>query len=213
MLLTVLALLSSTFVVAGVPADQQFVLDLPYRSQLNGTAYALSNCGPTSLSMALAYYGIDAGLWDVRVRAMKAQGSWINSEGGYSDHYGVFVHHLATVAEDYGLRTQGLWNREAGHNDSLHEWSADDLRRVLRQGHPVIAETAYRWLPGRGGANTTVDHYVVVHGLAGEQFVYSDPMDRQGGGPSLVIGEGELMRAMSHAKQPRAAFGLYRVAG
>ena len=51
---------------------------------------------------------------------------------------------------------------------------------------------------------------MVVHGLAGDQFVYSDPMDRQGGGPGLVISESDLLTAMSHARAPRAAFGLYR---
>jgi hypothetical protein len=68
------------------------VLDVPYRNQLDGSAYALSNCGPTSLSMALAYYGIDVSPWDLRVRAMQAQQSWVDDEGGYSDHYGVFVY-------------------------------------------------------------------------------------------------------------------------
>ena len=104
------------------------MLDVPYRSQLDGARYALANCGPASLGMVLAYFGVDASLWDVRVRAMQAQGSWED----YSDSYGVFVHGLAATAESYGLRSEGLWNREAGHVDRLHEWQAADLRRVLR---------------------------------------------------------------------------------
>ena len=66
-------------------------------------------------------------------------------------------------------------------------------------------------LPGRAALHTTLDHYVVVHGLAGDQFVYSDPLDRQGGGgPALLISEADLLTAMAHATQPRAAFGVYR---
>src|SRR5205814_9519215 len=43
------------------PSDD-YVLPLPYRSQLDGSPYAGANCGPTALSMVLAYYGIDASL-------------------------------------------------------------------------------------------------------------------------------------------------------
>ena len=105
------------------------VLNVPYRSQLDGSAYALSNCGPTSLSMVLAYYGIDAPLWDLRVAAMQAQHSWVDDEGGYSDSYGVFVYNLASVAEVMGLRSTGLWSREGVRVDRLREWQASDLRR------------------------------------------------------------------------------------
>jgi uncharacterized protein YvpB len=207
MMLAALGLIAS-LLISGVPADQQMVLDVPYRNQLDGSRYAGANCGPTSLDMVLAYYGVNASLWDVRVRAMKAQDSWTD----YSDDYGVFVHYLATTAESYGLRTQGLWNRADGHVDSLHQWQASELRRALRDGHPVIVETGYRYLPGHGASRTTLDHYVVVHGLAGDQFVYSDPMDNPGGGPDLVISESDLLTAMSHAKQPRAGFAVYRPA-
>jgi Peptidase_C39 like family len=210
MLLAALGLLVSTFLVSGIPADEQLVLSIPYRSQMNGSRYAAANCGPTSLAMVLAYYDIDASLWDVRVRAMQAQGSWIDSEGGYSDGYGVYVHYLANAAESYGLRIEGLWNKEGGRVDSLHQWQAADLRRVLRKGHPVIVETGYRYLPGRGSSHTTLDHYIVVHGVAADQFVYSDPMDRQGGGPDRVISEPDLLNAMAHARQPQAGFALYR---
>jgi hypothetical protein len=192
----------------GAAADQGLVLEVPYRSQLDGSRYALANCGPASLAMALAYFGVEASLWEVRVRAMQAQGSWDD----YSDSYGVFVHALAATAESYGLRSQGLWDREAGHVDGLHAWQAADLRRVVGQGHPVIVQVGFRWLPGRQGLRTPVDHYVVVHGvvLDAEQFVYSDPLDRQGGGPDQVISQADLLAAMAHASQPQAAFGIYR---
>ena len=80
------------------PGDAH-VLDVPYRNQLDGSAYALANCGPTSLAMVLAYYGIDASPWELRVKAMKAQHSWVGDDGRYSDSYGVFMYNLASVAE------------------------------------------------------------------------------------------------------------------
>ncbi len=84
------------------PADVH-VLDVPYRNQLDGSAYAMANCGPTSLAMVLAYYGIDASPWDLRVKAMQIQHSWVGDDGGYSDGYGVFVYNLASVAETMGV--------------------------------------------------------------------------------------------------------------
>ena len=58
-------LLIGALVYPAGPGDSH-VLDVPYRSQLDGSAYALSNCGPTSLSMVLAYYGIDASPGELR---------------------------------------------------------------------------------------------------------------------------------------------------
>lgn len=190
-------------------ADNRAVLEVPYRSQLDGSPYATANCGPTSVVMALAYHGIEATPWDVRVAAMKAQDSWVDSEGGYSDSYGVFVQHLATVVEQYGLRTSGLWRTEGAFRvDGPREWTLDDLRREVRAGRPVIVQVHFRSLPGRAGSPFRGDHYVVVHGAVGDELVYSDPMDRDGGGPAQRIAPEALERAMAQASVPRAAFAV-----
>src|SRR6266850_7731795 len=125
-------------------ASDAHVLDVPYRNQLDGSAYALANCGPTSLAMVLAYYGIDASAWDLRVRAMKIQHSWVGDDGGYSDSYGVFVYNLAAVAEGMGLRVDGLWAREGGRVDRLRQWQPADLRRAILADQPVIVQVKYR---------------------------------------------------------------------
>ena len=190
---------------AGSPhASDQHVLDVPYRNQLDGSAYALANCGPTSLSMVLAYYGVDASTWDVRVRAMKAQHSWVSDDGGYSDSYGVFVYNLATVAEGMGLRVDGLWAREGGRVDRLRQWQPTDLRRAIQADHPVIVQVEYRALPMHSGATALDDHFIVVHGTIDGDFVYSDPL----GGADLQISEHDLMGAMGLASTPRAGFAL-----
>src|SRR5256885_16068172 len=103
-------------------ASDAHVLDVPYRNQLDGSAYALANCGPTALSMVLAYFGVDASPWDLRVRAMQAQHSWTDDDGGYSDRYGVFIYNLAAVAESYGLHADGLGRPEGGEIDQVRAW-------------------------------------------------------------------------------------------
>src|SRR5215216_502581 len=71
------AMLGLTGLLLGVAilfgSADEHVLQLPYRSQLDGSPYAGANCGPTSLSMMLAYYGIEASPWELRVKSMKAQ--------------------------------------------------------------------------------------------------------------------------------------------
>lgn len=189
--------------------QEQVMLDVPYRDQLDGSRYALANCGPTSLAMVLDYYGIDASLWDLRVRAMRAQHSWVDDEGGYSDSYGVFVYNLAAVAESFGLRAEGLWAHEGSRIDHLREWQPDDLRRVLHKGHPAIVQVQYGALPGRDGSSVRVDHYLVIHGLVGRDFVYNDPLGSSGG-PNMTISEDDLFHAMSRASTPRVGFALYK---
>lgn len=188
------------------------VLEVPYRSQLDGSAYQTANCGPTSVAMAMAYFGVDVPLWDLRVRAMIEQGSWVDDEGGYSDDYGVFIHHLSSVVESYGLRTQGLWTREGARIDRLRRWSAEDLRRSIQANQPVVVQVRYRGLPESAGSYTG-DHYILVHGFAGDAFVYSDPLDRDGGGPEISVSAEDLLAAMDGASVPRSAFAVYAKLG
>jgi uncharacterized protein YvpB len=190
------------------PTSDAHVLDVPYRNQLDGSAYALANCGPTSLSMVLAYYGVDASPWDLRVKSMRAQRSWVGDDGGYSDSYGVFVYNLATVAEGMGVHATGLWVREGGRLDRLHEWQASDLRREIQADHPVIVQVGYRALPRHAGSSAIDDHYVVVHGTSGSDFVYSDPLGVGDGGPDLTISEHDLLAAMAQATTPRVGFAV-----
>jgi hypothetical protein len=182
------------------------VLPVPYRSQLDGSAYAQANCGPTALAMVLAYYGIDDSLWSLRVQAMQAQHSWVDDEGGYSDGYGVFVYNLAAVGESLGLRAEGLWRREGNKPDRLYEWRAADLRRHIEAGRPVILQVHFRMLPGNLSSRFAEDHFIVVHGTVGSDFVYSDPLR----GSELTIGEGDLVRAMEAAENPRVGFTLVK---
>jgi Peptidase_C39 like family len=186
------------------------VLDVPYRNQLDGSPYALANCGPTSLSMAMAYYGIDLSPWDLRVASMKAQHSWVTDEGGYSDRYGVFIYNLANAAERFGLHADGLWSRDGARTDRLHQWQPNELRRAIQADHPVIVEVGYRALPAHAASRATDDHFILVRGTVGADFVYSDPLGVGDSGPEQHISEADLSVAMAAAEAPRAAFALVK---
>jgi hypothetical protein len=194
-------------------ANEQHVLRVPYRTQLDGSPYAAANCGPTALSMLLAYYDIDASPGDLRIKAMQAQHSWIDDEGGYSDRYGVFVYNLATVAEEFGVHANGLWIRESSHKvDRLREWRVEDVRRQVLVDRPVILEVRYRALPAHLGVRAAADHYIVVHGVNGDGFVYSDPLSRDDEGANLEISADDLERAMSEAEIPNVGFAGVKTA-
>jgi hypothetical protein len=203
-------IVAALWLASGESGGSAVVFDLPFRSQLDGAPYALSNCGPAALAMALAYYGVDASTWDVRVRAMRAQHSWVDDEGGYSDRYGVFVYNLGAVAESYGLHVGGLWSYEAGHPDQLRQWQPPDLRRELAAGRPVIVDVHYRALPAHHGSRATDDHYIVLHGFAGDDFIYSDPMSTDAAAGDVRIGSADLLAAMDQAQTPRTGFAIVK---
>jgi len=186
------------------------VLDVPYRNQLDGSPYALANCGPTALSMALAYYGLDASPWDLRVKSMRAQHSWVTDEGGYSDRYGVFVYNLATVIESFGLHANGLWARDGDRIDHFHQWQPNELRREIGADHPVIVQVEYRALPAHNGSSAVDDHYIVLLGIKGSDFVYNDPLGINASGPAEEISEADLVRAMGLATAPGAGFAVVK---
>jgi len=184
------------------------VLDVPYRNQLDGSAYEFSNCGPAALSMVLAYYGVDASPWELRVQSMRVQHTWVDDEGGYSNSYGVFAYNLATVARNYGVRTEGLWTYEGSRIDQLRQWSADDVRRQISWGRPVIVQVKYRALPSHSGSHASADHFIVVRGMDGSGFVYSDPMGFDRSAELQRISESDLFGAMDRAATQRTGFAV-----
>ena len=196
--------------IATIGGPEDHVLAVPYRNQLDGSPYARSNCGPAALAMALAYFDVDVSLWDLRVKAMQAQRSWVDDEGGYSHRYGVFVYVLASVAESMGFETVGLWHTEGRRVERMRQWQPADLRQQVNVGRPVIVQVEYRALPGNAGSSFAEDHYIVVHGQRNDDFVYSDPLGIDAGGPNRVIAESDLRRAMRRASSPDAAFALRR---
>jgi hypothetical protein len=175
-------------------------LKVPYRTQLDGSSYAEANCGPTSVAMALEAIGKVDTLESLRAAALQLQ------DTPRCDDCGTFIQHLASLAEMRGAKTFNLRDDP----ESFHRWTLDEIRQQLRDGRVVIPQVKYRFLPGRAKVQYYGDHYIVIVGLAGDSFIYNDPVDSDGRGYGRLISASALEQAMSNATGDfsRAAFAV-----
>jgi LysM repeat protein len=162
----------------------------PYRSQLDGSAYAAANCGPTATGMALEAFGVSVPARQLRAAALDAQHM-------YGNGVGTLITALAQVVQQNGLSAMDLRD-EAG---AMRRWTLDDIRAHIQQGHPVIVQVRYRSLPGRGGVYYFGDHYILVTGVVGDGFLYNDPIDLDGLGWDRMISSAALRVAMNASDQ------------
>lgn len=187
-----------------VPIEQTFSpfattarLDVPYRTQLDGSISSASNCGPTSVSMAIESFGIFVPTAQARAIANRAMGV-------YDPFGGTTLESLRAVAEAYGL--QGL---DLHENGKYKRWTLDDVRAHLRAGHPVIPQLRYRMMPGREWIWVGYDHYVVITGMVGDDFIINDPIGIDGRG-ERVLTAAQLTRAWMNSDFPGAAVAIAR---
>lgn len=171
----------------------------PYRSQLDGSAYAAANCGPTTISMALDAFGVNVSSAQLRAEALNVQRIW-------GDQVGTLITALAQVVEQRGLKTYDLYARGGG----TYRWTLDDIREHVAAGRLVVVQVAYRGLPGRAGAAFAGDHYILVTGLLKDSFLYNDSIDSDGVGWDRVIGP-EQLRAAMNATDRRYAYAAFAV--
>ena len=177
--------------------DTSFMLAVPFRTQIDGTSYSLVNCGPASLSMVLAAFGLDADPPSIR--------DYLNFlVGNYDTEQGTSLYVLANIAREAGLN---VFPSERG---SLQGWTIQDIRRQISAGNPVITLTKYRRLPGHLGSQTDFDHYVVITGLAGDDFVYNDGAFATEYGRNLIISPAQLEQAWADSSNPRHAVAIGR---
>ncbi|MCC6178498.1 MAG: C39 family peptidase [Chloroflexi bacterium] len=175
-------------------------LRVPYRSQLDGSAFAAANCGPSSVTMVLEAFGRTDTAARVRAAALIRQGD------ADCDDCGIFIENLAAVTEAHGLKTYGLYDSPS----TLHAWSLAEIRAELRAGHVVIPQVMFRFLPGRADSPYWGDHFVVITGIDGNSFIFNDPIDSDGRGYGRLIAADMLMKAMSESDFPGAAFAIGR---
>jgi hypothetical protein len=187
-----------------VPDDQGFSpyattvrLSVPYRTQLDGSISSAANCGPTSMGMVLEAFGVFVPTAQVRALAMR-------SMGVYDPFGGTTLEALRDAAENYGLK--GLDLMENGH---YKRWTLDDVRTQLRAGHPVIPELRYRLMPGREWLWISTDHYVVITGMVGDDFIINDPIGMDGHGERTISGAA-LQRAWLNSDNPGAGVAIAR---
>jgi hypothetical protein len=171
-----------------------FILNVPYRSQYDGSLYQNSNCGPAALAMVLQAYGVQASIEQIRSVADRLQGTT-------SYDSGIAIDYLQVIAQQTGLRTDGLTTSD-GH---YRKWSMADLIQEIRRGYPVITLVHYATLPDHRTSTSTSDHYVVVIGVTGDGFVVNDPAFTGDGGARRLLRPDQLMNAWRDASIPDQA--------
>lgn len=177
-----------------------FRLEVPFRTQKDGGRWQGSNCGPAILGMILDGFGIvGQATDDLRFQSHTYQGTW-------GMRTGTALQHLARVAADFGVPTFGLYDDD----DQFHAWSPDELREQLRLGRPVIVLVRLYLLPGKENVGARWGHYILLTGLDGDEFLYSDPLQTElDAGTGGRIGGAQLERAMYASLVPgqAVAFG------
>lgn len=170
-------------------------LTVPYRTQLDGSAAAGANCGPASLGMIFDSFGIAVPTATLRERAHRFQGT-------SGPDTGFLLEVLQKVVESQGLEGQDLMDK-----GRYRRWTLDDVRRHLRAGHPVIPQLRYRLMPGREWAGVNYDHYLVLTGVDGDDFLFNDPIPWSGKGEGRITAA-QLLRAWANSDAPMAALAV-----
>lgn len=184
--------------VASLHAGEGLWMRVPFRSQMDGSPAESSNCGPASVGMVLEQLHSFVPTDELRTEANRLQGTW-----GPDNGFG--IEFLAQLVERYGLRVHGLYE---GVN--FRRWSLEDLRSQLGQGRPAIVELRFRYMPGRADSDSWDDHYVVISGMLGDDFVYNDSVDVDGPGYGRVMSADDLQRAWGGSDFPFAALAVSR---
>jgi uncharacterized protein YvpB len=192
-------LLSGPLVAAEEPPTAA-LLAVPYRSQQSDSPWAGSNCGPASLAMVLASYGIHTTVDLLRDRVNDAQNSWDDEQAGTA------IHVLSAIGRQHGLRPLDML---AGRD--LKRWSLADVRAHLVAGRPVVAQVWYPGLPSRQHAAYRGDHYIVITGFDADIFVYRDPVDD--GPPERRMTATQLTSTWTKASPPLTGIAFAGPAG
>jgi hypothetical protein len=180
-----------------VLGDGLIWLGVPFRSQLDGGDFQYVNCGPASLTMVLAGFGLDVGPSQVR--------DYLNSLiDNYNTDLGTSLDVLSRIATQAGLTPMDLYGGQGGYRN----WSTDAVRWHVQQGHPVITLVKYRNLPGHTSSLSSFDHYIVITGLTPNGFIYNDGAFATTLGYGLEISDVELEYAWDNSSIPHHALAL-----
>jgi len=145
-------------------------LEPPYRTQLDGSIYAPSDCGPAVLGMVLADYGVTEDTLQLRELTHTYQGTWP------AVRVGTALQYVARVAEDFGLSAFGLYDDvNAG---VFHRWTLDEIGAQLGSGRLVIPLVRFGLLPGHEDTGVRWGHYILLYAVQDDGFLYQDPAFR-----------------------------------
>ena len=108
---------------------------------------------------------------------------------------------LADAGQASGIKVTGLYQ---GQGKVYRNWSIDDLKNELAQGHPVLLLVRYRNLPGNAQSPFRSGYYVVTSGFdQSGDLVYDDPAHYNGTGADRAISLDALNRAWSNTSVGR----------
>ena len=194
-LAALLAAFATTAVTAwaDVPQDQ-VLLPVPQRSQIDGSVYESTDCGPASIAMVLAAFGQNIPTVTLR----KAADRFL----GFSDPSdGTRIQDLAQVVKDHGLEVAGPYS-----GGNWRTWNLDQVRSELQAGRPVVAEVFFALLPNHQYNPIPVDHYIVIVGYSRDTFFFNDPADTDAPGYRQSMSSQQLLKAWGSSQFPFAAF-------
>jgi hypothetical protein len=173
----------------------------PYRTQLDDSIYARSDCGPAVLGMVLAAYGVEEDTLDLRRLTHSYQGTWP------AVRVGTALQHIARVAEDYGLGSHGLY--DDAEATVFHQWTVDELAAQVANGRLAIPLVRFGLLPGHETTGVRWGHYILLYAVEGDGFRYQDPAVRPiEEGRGRWISRAQLDQAMAPVWPPRQALAL-----
>jgi hypothetical protein len=172
-------------------------LGVPFRSQIDGGDFQYVNCGPASLTMVLAGFGLEVGPSQVR--------DYLNNLiDNFDTDLGTSLDSLSRIGKQAGLTPMDLYSDGGGYRN----WSTDAVRWHVQQGHPVITLVKYRLLPGHSRSVSEFDHYIVITGLTPNGFIYNDGAFATTLGYGLEISDVELEYAWDNSSIPHHALAL-----
>ncbi len=181
-----------------VLGDGLIWLGVPFRSQMDGGDFQYVNCGPASLTMVLAGFGLEVGPSQVR--------DYLNNMiDNFDRDLGTSLDVLSQIAKQAGLTPMDLYS---DHGGGYRNWSTDAVRWHVQQGHPVITLVKYRNLPGHTSSLSEFDHYIVITGLTPNGFIYNDGAFATTLGYGLEISDVELEYAWDNSSIPHHAVAL-----
>lgn len=173
------------------------LLDLPFRTQQDNTAYSPMNSGPASMAMVLGGYGTDVAVSDLR--------ALMNGlDGNYSPGATPRVETIARVAERGGMNVLDLY-RGARFN----EWTVEQVREMIRRGYPVMTLIQGAVLPGGTPPGVSRERFITIVGIDGDDIIYHDPAyPDEGQGAARRIPARILEQGWLAATTPRLAAGF-----
>jgi hypothetical protein len=181
------------------------ILPVPFRSQMDDSDYRQTNCGPAALGMVLEAFGMPQRTMDLRWRSHGYQGT--NNQ----PWAGTAIEYLAQVGADFGLQPMRMLDSgkppPPGKLEAdWHRWTTDEVRSTVLAGEPVIPLVKFRLLPGHEDRMISDDHYVVIFGVDGDDFLYHDPIYAEAAeGAGVRISAEGLSAAMGAASIPNQA--------